>query len=162
MATTYRVTEHYLSGAMTWHDAVLNELQPAMFFEISPELRLLCGLKNLDWAVVSTPRDAIQAQGARPPSGCSRCWWMAGTRMSSGCSGPWLQGRSGGRQRQRPFADGAGAECRHSGHKVLCLPVARRRLATPRPLTPETPAPMPVISSTAQRAADERSDRHAD
>ena len=38
IATTYRLTEHYLSGAMSRFDSWLGELQPEMFVEISPEL----------------------------------------------------------------------------------------------------------------------------
>ena len=35
IATTYRLTEHYLSGPMSRFDSWLNELQPEMFAEIS-------------------------------------------------------------------------------------------------------------------------------
>ena len=62
MATTYRLTEHYQSGAMTRHDSWLVELQPAMFVEIGLHLAAERGVKNLDWVVVSTPRDEIEAQ----------------------------------------------------------------------------------------------------
>jgi formate dehydrogenase major subunit len=61
VATTYRVTEHYLSGAMTRYNSWLVELQPAMFVEISPELAAARGVKNLDWVVISTPRDELEA-----------------------------------------------------------------------------------------------------
>jgi formate dehydrogenase major subunit len=62
VATTYRVTEHYLSGVMTRHSSWLVELQPSMFVEIGPELAAERGVKQLDWVVVSTPRDSIEAR----------------------------------------------------------------------------------------------------
>ena len=36
VATTFRLTEHYLSGPMSRFNSWLNELQPAMFVELSP------------------------------------------------------------------------------------------------------------------------------
>lgn len=62
VATTYRVTEHYLSGVMSRFNSWLVELQPAMFVEISPELAAERGVKNLDWVVITTPRDSIEAR----------------------------------------------------------------------------------------------------
>ena len=38
VATTFRLTEHYLSGPMSRFNSWLNELQPEMFVELSPEL----------------------------------------------------------------------------------------------------------------------------
>ena len=43
IATTYRLTEHYLSGAMSRFDSWLCELQPEMFVEISPGVRWRAG-----------------------------------------------------------------------------------------------------------------------
>src|SRR5260370_41798837 len=37
IVTTYRLTEHYLSGAMSRWNPWLPELQPEFFIEISPE-----------------------------------------------------------------------------------------------------------------------------
>jgi formate dehydrogenase major subunit len=62
IATTYRLTEHYLSGAMSRFDSWLCELQPEMFAEISPELAGERGVANGDWVVVSSPRGAIEAR----------------------------------------------------------------------------------------------------
>ena len=62
IATTYRLTEHYLSGAMSRFDSWLCELQPQMFVEISPELAGERGVANGDWVVVSSPRGAIEAR----------------------------------------------------------------------------------------------------
>jgi formate dehydrogenase major subunit len=60
--TTYRLTEHYLSGAMSRWLPVLAELQPELFVEISPELAQEKGLENLDWVRISSPRAQIRAK----------------------------------------------------------------------------------------------------
>ena len=60
--TTYRLTEHYLSGAMSRWLPWLAELQPEMFVEISPELAQEKGIGNLDWVRVSSPRASIRAK----------------------------------------------------------------------------------------------------
>jgi formate dehydrogenase major subunit len=60
--TTYRLTEHYLSGAMSRWLPWLAELQPELFVEISPELAQDKGIENLDWVRVSSPRSAIRAK----------------------------------------------------------------------------------------------------
>jgi formate dehydrogenase major subunit len=60
--TTYRLTEHYLAGAMSRWLPWLAELQPELFVEISPELAQEKGLQNLDWVRVSTPRSHVRAK----------------------------------------------------------------------------------------------------
>jgi formate dehydrogenase major subunit len=60
--TTYRLTEHYLSGAMSRWNPWLTELQPELFIELSPELAQEKGIGNLDWVRVSTPRGQIRAK----------------------------------------------------------------------------------------------------
>jgi formate dehydrogenase major subunit len=60
--TTYRVTEHHTGGAMTRNIAHLNELQPAMFCEVSPELAALRGLENGGYATIVSSRSAIEAR----------------------------------------------------------------------------------------------------
>jgi formate dehydrogenase major subunit len=60
--TTYRLTEHYLAGAMTRWLPWLTELQPELFVEISPELAQEKGVQNLDWVRISTPRSQIRAK----------------------------------------------------------------------------------------------------
>lgn len=62
VATNYRLTEHYLSGPMSRFDSWLNELQPGMFFEISPELAAEKGIKHGDWMVVWNLRAALEAK----------------------------------------------------------------------------------------------------
>ncbi len=62
VATTYRLTEHYLSGPMSRFNSWLNELQPEMFVELSPELAAERGISHTGWMVVSTPRGEIEAR----------------------------------------------------------------------------------------------------
>ena len=67
VATTYRLTEHYLSGGMSRFDSWLNELQPAMFVEMSPELAQERGIEHGEWIVVSSPRGEIEARAMVTP-----------------------------------------------------------------------------------------------
>jgi formate dehydrogenase major subunit len=60
--TTYRLTEHYLAGAMSRWLPWLAELQPELFIEISPELAQEKGIKNLDWCKITSPRTQIRAK----------------------------------------------------------------------------------------------------
>jgi formate dehydrogenase major subunit len=60
--TTYRLTEHHLSGTMSRWLPWLAELQPELFVELSPELAQEKGIHNLDWVKISTPRGAIKAK----------------------------------------------------------------------------------------------------
>jgi formate dehydrogenase major subunit len=58
--TTYRLTEQHTSGAMSRWLSWLAELQPEMFCEISPALAEERGLRNGDWATISTARTEIE------------------------------------------------------------------------------------------------------
>ena len=60
--STYRLTEHYLAGAMSRWQPWLTELQPELFIELSPELAADRAIANLDWVRVNTPRGAIKAK----------------------------------------------------------------------------------------------------
>ncbi|MBN9520014.1 molybdopterin-dependent oxidoreductase [bacterium] len=62
VATTFRLTEHYLSGPMSRFNSWLNELQPAMFVELSPELAAARGIEHGGWLTVETPRARIEAR----------------------------------------------------------------------------------------------------
>ncbi|MBP2243212.1 formate dehydrogenase major subunit [Cytobacillus eiseniae] len=61
VATTYRLSEHWQSGAMTRSQEWLAELVPHMFVEISEELASEKGIKNKDKIVVSSARGEIEA-----------------------------------------------------------------------------------------------------
>jgi formate dehydrogenase major subunit len=60
--TTYRLTEHYLAGAMSRWNPWLTELMPELFIELSPELAKEKGIANTDWVRVITPRSQIRAK----------------------------------------------------------------------------------------------------
>jgi formate dehydrogenase major subunit len=60
--TTYRLTEHYLAGAMSRWNPWLAELQPELFVELSPELATEKGIANLDWVRISSPRAQVRAK----------------------------------------------------------------------------------------------------
>ena len=60
--TTYRLTEHHTSGAMSRWLSWLAELQPEMFCELSPELAHDKGLRNGDWAIICSARGEIEAR----------------------------------------------------------------------------------------------------
>jgi formate dehydrogenase major subunit len=62
IGTTFRLTEHYLSGPMSRFNSWLNELQPEMFVELSPELASEYGIEHGGWMVVESPRGAIEAR----------------------------------------------------------------------------------------------------
>lgn len=60
--STYRLTEHYTSGAMSRRLPFLAELQPELFCEVSPTLARQRGLENGGWATIVSPRAAIEAR----------------------------------------------------------------------------------------------------
>ncbi len=62
VGTTFRLTEHYLSGPMSRFNSWLNELQPEMFVEMSPELAAERGIQHGSWVTVSTARASISAR----------------------------------------------------------------------------------------------------
>jgi formate dehydrogenase major subunit len=60
--STYRLTEHHLSGSMSRWLPWLSALQPELFVEISPEHAGELGAGNLDWLAIVTPRARIRAK----------------------------------------------------------------------------------------------------
>ncbi len=67
VATTYRVTEHWQSGAMTRNVPWLVEMQPEMFVEMSRELAADRGISNGDRVVVESARGSIEAVAVVTP-----------------------------------------------------------------------------------------------
>jgi len=61
VGTTYRVSEHWQTGAMTRNVPWLAEMQPDMFVEMSPELALERNIKNGERVIVESARGSIQA-----------------------------------------------------------------------------------------------------
>jgi formate dehydrogenase major subunit len=60
--TTYRLTEHHLSGVMSRYLPMLAELHYAHFAEISHELAKELGIANGDMVTVSSPRGKIHVK----------------------------------------------------------------------------------------------------
>ena len=60
--TTYRLTEHHTSGAMSRTLPHLSELQPQLFCEISPQLAAERGIEPGGWVTVATARGSIEAR----------------------------------------------------------------------------------------------------
>jgi formate dehydrogenase major subunit len=65
--TTYRLTEHHLSGSMSRWLPWLAELQPELFIELSPELAAEKGIENLDFVRVTSQRGSIRARALVTP-----------------------------------------------------------------------------------------------
>jgi formate dehydrogenase major subunit len=59
--TTYRLTEHYLAGAMSRWSPWLAELMPELFVELSPALAREKGISTKDRVRIRTPRGEIEA-----------------------------------------------------------------------------------------------------
>jgi formate dehydrogenase major subunit len=60
--STYRLTEHHLSGSMSRWLPWLTALQPELFVELSPEHAREVGATNLDEVRIITPRASIRAK----------------------------------------------------------------------------------------------------
>jgi len=60
--STYRLTEHYLSGTMSRWLPWLAELMPELFCEMSPELAAEKKVKNGEYVTIATARGEIQAR----------------------------------------------------------------------------------------------------
>ncbi len=60
--STYRLTEHHLSGAMSRWLPWLAELMPELFVELSPELAKEKGITNGGWVRVTTERGEVFAR----------------------------------------------------------------------------------------------------
>jgi formate dehydrogenase major subunit len=60
--STYRLTEHHLSGVMSRWLPWLAELQPELFCELSPEHAAELGVKSTEYVRIITPRGSIHAK----------------------------------------------------------------------------------------------------
>jgi formate dehydrogenase major subunit len=60
--STYRLTEHHTSGAMSRMLPHLAELQPEFFCEVSPELAVERRVENGGWVTLMTPRGIVEAR----------------------------------------------------------------------------------------------------
>jgi len=62
VVSTYRLTEHHLTGVMTRWLPWLAELMPELFCEISPELAAEKGITNAEFMTIETARGKVQAK----------------------------------------------------------------------------------------------------
>jgi formate dehydrogenase major subunit len=62
IVSTYRLTEHYLSGTMSRWLPWLAELMPELFVEMSPELAQEKGINVGDWVTVVTKRGEVEGR----------------------------------------------------------------------------------------------------
>jgi formate dehydrogenase major subunit len=62
VVSTYRLTEHYLSGTMSRWLPWLAELMPELFVEMSPELAEEKDVNNGDWVTVVTARGEVEGR----------------------------------------------------------------------------------------------------
>jgi formate dehydrogenase major subunit len=62
VATTFRLTEHHTAGGMSRWLPWLDELQPEMFAEISPQLAAERGIEDGGWMTIVSPRAEIVAR----------------------------------------------------------------------------------------------------
>ncbi len=65
--STYRLTEHHLSGSMSRWLPWLSMLQPELFVELSPEHAAAIGVSNLEFVAITTPRATIRAKALVTP-----------------------------------------------------------------------------------------------
>jgi formate dehydrogenase major subunit len=62
IVSTYRLTEHYLSGTMSRWLPWLAELMPELFIEMTPQLAAEKGVLNGDWVTVVTARGEVEGR----------------------------------------------------------------------------------------------------
>jgi formate dehydrogenase major subunit len=62
VGTSFRLTEHHTAGSMSRNLPWLDELQPAMFVELSPQLAAERGIEDGGWLTVETERGIIEAR----------------------------------------------------------------------------------------------------
>jgi formate dehydrogenase major subunit len=60
--STYRLTEHHLTGVMTRNLPWLAALMPELFLELSPELAQEKGIETGDMVEIDTARGKVQAR----------------------------------------------------------------------------------------------------
>jgi formate dehydrogenase major subunit len=62
VATTFRLTEHHTAGGMSRNLPWLDELQPAMFAELHPQVAADRGIEDGGWMTIVTERAEIEAR----------------------------------------------------------------------------------------------------
>lgn len=91
--STYRLTEHHLSGTMSRWLPWLSELMPELFCELSPEHAAEIGIRNTDWVRIATPRGSVRAKALVTRR--IRPFQLAGGQMVHHVGLPWHWGYKG-------------------------------------------------------------------
>jgi formate dehydrogenase major subunit len=153
VCTTYRLTEHYLSGPMSRFNSWLNELQPEMFVELSPELAAERGIIHGSWLTVRSARGRIEARAMvtrrmRPLAVDGRVIHQIGLPFHWGFAGQSVGGNANDltalvAEQNTSMHEGKAFVCeveagRHSGRSLR--PTVRLVTWPTRTLIPDTPA----------------------
>ena len=126
VACTFRLTEHYLSGPMSRFNSWLNELQPEMFVELSPELAEARGIDHGGWLTVRSARGSLDRprHGHAPPAAAPPRWPDDPPGRLAFPLG--LRGRKRRRQRQRPDRTLGRSQCQHARGQSFRVPGGSR------------------------------------
>ena len=124
MITTYRLTEHHLSGVMSRYLPMLAEMFESHFAEISQELAKEIGIANGDKVTVSTPRGKIVAKAMvthrlKPFQIDGKTGAPDRRAVALGVEGRRVAAGQQGRHHQRPLGHGGGPDGVHPGDEGL-------------------------------------------
>jgi formate dehydrogenase major subunit len=155
VATTFRLTEHYLSGPMSRFNSWLNELQPEMFVEMSPELAVERGIEPGGWVTVRSARARIEARALvtgrlRPLVLDGRVVHQIGLPFHWSFAGETV----GGNANDLTSLVAEPNVSMHEGKVFVCQVQAGRVERPPRPTVPPSPwptrEPVPNTPASAQ------------
>ena len=152
--TTYRLTEHHLSGPMSRWNPWLTELQPEMFIEISPELAAEKHIENTGWCTVYTPRAAIECKALVTRR--MKPFTINGQRMhQAGAPFHWSWNGvvSGGNANDLICLVADPNVTIHEGKAFMCQIVAGRQREEILPKLPDRTVPVPKVGRREARAA---------
>ncbi len=153
--TTYRLTEHHVSGPMTRWSPWLTELQPEMFIEISPELAAERGIENAGWCTVYTPRTAIECKALVTRR--MRPFTIAGQRIHhAGAPFHWSWNGivTGGNANDLIALVADPNVTIHEGKAFMCQVVAGRKREEILAKLPDATTPLPAVGRRERRAAE--------
>jgi formate dehydrogenase major subunit len=153
--TTYRLTEHHLSGPMSRWNPWLTELQPEMFIEISPELAADRHVENTGWVTVYTPRTAIECKALvtrrlKPFTINGQVMHQAGAPFHWS----WNGVVTGGNSNDLICLVADPNVTIHEGKAFMCQIVAGRQREAILAKLPDRTVPLPKVGRREQRAAE--------
>ena len=125
--STYRLTEHHLSGSMSRWLPWLSALQPELFVELSPEHAREIGVINLGTVQIVTPRAAIRAKALVTPRIRPLPDRRQGRPSRRHALALGIQGDQQGRRRQRSLGPGRRPQRDHPRGQGFRLPGGKTR-----------------------------------